>query len=791
MGKNAIVGQSGGPTSVINASLAGVFESCKSRGAGIVYGMCNGVAGLLEERVVDLSTLLTDDLDIELLKRTPSSFLGSCRYKLPDWHTDEAVYKKLFAILEKLDIGYFFYIGGNDSMDTIGKLAEYGECIQSDIRFMGVPKTIDNDLMVTDHTPGYGSAAKYIGVVMKEIIRDATVYGTKYVTVVEIMGRNAGWLTAAAALAKSDDCEGVDMICLPEVPFNVEHFIEKVRVMQEKKPSIVIAVSEGVKLEDGRYVCELADDVHAVDAFGHKALTGTARYLANVVARNLDTKTRCIELSTLQRCAGHLTSRTDITEAYQVGGAAVKAAFEGVTGQMVALKRISNSPYQCTTELHPISEVANLEKKVPLSWMNENHTQMTEEFFDYVFLGEGSPADVSASTGIPQELVERMRADVLYWYPLDINLGGKEHMTVHFPAFLFNHVAILPQEMWPRGITVNWYITGKNSDKISKSKGGAQPIPGAAAKFGVDAMRLYYAHVASMFVDVEWSEDTVMTYRQRVDRIFGAVQDLIASESDSPKGEMDAWLMSRFNTHLNGIRKAMDKYDLRQMTTIVYFDMYNDIKWYSRRGGSNSDTIRQALRIWIQAMMPVTPHTAEELWESAGFDGLVSAEQLPEADPAMISASSEYGENLIRDIMSDITEIRKIAKVEPSRIVLYTSAEWKREVMRKGARMLEEGKLTVPDLTKACMADEAIKRNGKAASELAKKVAVEFPRSTPEAKRPVYETDEFALLTGAREFLAEETGLQVDVLSADEPDVYDPQKKARAAAPGRPAILLE
>ena len=187
------------------------------------------------------------------------------------------------------------------------------------------------------------------------------------------MGRNAGWLTAAAALAKSDDCEGVDMICLPEVPFNVEHFIEKVRVMQEKKPSIVIAVSEGVKLEDGRYVCELADDVHAVDAFGHKALTGTARYLANVVARNLDTKTRCIELSTLQRCAGHLTSRTDITEAYQVGGAAVKAAFEGVTGQMVALKRISNSPYQCTTELHPISEVANLEKKVAVGKLEKVH----------------------------------------------------------------------------------------------------------------------------------------------------------------------------------------------------------------------------------------------------------------------------------------------------------------------------------------------------------------------------------------------------------------------------------
>ena len=383
MGKNAIVGQSGGPTSVINASLAGVFESCKNRGADVVYGMCNGVAGLLEERVVDLSTVLTDDLDIELLKRTPSSFLGSCRYKLPDWRDDEAVYKKLFALFDKYDICAVFYIGGNDSMDTIAKLSRYGQQVGSNVRFIGVPKTIDNDLCLTDHTPGYGSAAKYIGVVMKEIIRDATVYGTKYVTVVEIMGRNAGWLTAAAALAKSDDCEGVDMICLPEVPFNVDHFVEKVERMQKEKPSIVIAVSEGVKLEDGRYVCELADDVHAVDAFGHKALTGTARFLANTVARRLDTKTRCIELSTLQRCAGHLTSRTDITEAYQVGGAAAKAAFEGHTGEMVALDRISNAPYQCGTSLHPISEVANLEKKVPLEWVNADHTAMTDEFLAY------------------------------------------------------------------------------------------------------------------------------------------------------------------------------------------------------------------------------------------------------------------------------------------------------------------------------------------------------------------------------------------------------------------------
>ncbi len=404
--KNTIVGQSGGPTSVINSSLAGVFEAARSRGSEHVYGMCNGIQGFLEDRYVDLVEIFTKPIDIELLKRTPSSYLGSCRYKLPDINDDGAkeLYEKIFAKLDSMNIGYFFYIGGNDSMDTINKLAAYGAGKGSDIRFIGVPKTIDNDLTVTDHTPGYGSAAKYIGVVMKEIIRDATVYGTKYVTVVEIMGRNAGWLTAAAALAKGWDCEGVDMICLPEVPFNVERFIEKVRKMQEKKSSIVIAVSEGVKLEDGRYVCELSDDVHAVDAFGHKSLTGTARFLANTIAKQLDTKTRCIELSTLQRCAGHLTSRTDITEAYQVGGAAVKAAFEGCTGEMVALKRISNAPYQCTTELHPISEIANLEKKVPLEWISEDHTQMKQEFIDYAYpliQAELTPMFVG---GLPQHI---------------------------------------------------------------------------------------------------------------------------------------------------------------------------------------------------------------------------------------------------------------------------------------------------------------------------------------------------------------------------------------------------
>ncbi len=383
MAKNAIVGQSGGPTAVINSSLAGIYQACISRGADHVYGMCNGVQGLLEKRIVDLSQKLPTSLEIELLKRTPSSFLGSCRYKLPDANADAEVYDRLFRILGELEIEWFFYIGGNDSMDTIAKLSDYARRIGSHIKFMGVPKTIDNDLMVTDHTPGYGSAAKYIGVVMKELIRDATVYGTGSVTIVEVMGRNAGWLTAAASLARDEDCEGVDMICLPEIPFDVEDFTAKIERLRKDKTSLVVAVSEGIKLADGRYVCELSDDVSFLDAFGHKSLTGTARYLSNRVAATLGMKVRSIELSTLQRCAGHMTSRTDVTEAYQVGGAAAKAAFEGHTGEMIALKRLSNDPYQCTTEPHDVHEVANFEKKVPLSWINESHTDLLPAFHQY------------------------------------------------------------------------------------------------------------------------------------------------------------------------------------------------------------------------------------------------------------------------------------------------------------------------------------------------------------------------------------------------------------------------
>ncbi len=383
MGRNAIVGQSGGPTAVINASLAGVLQACQKRGVEHVYGMRYGVEGLLSGQYIDLNETCGSEMEIELLKRTPASYLGSCRYKLPDAKEAPEVYEKLFRILEQLNIGYFFYIGGNDSMDTICKLSDYGKATGSRIRFIGVPKTIDNDLMGTDHAPGYGSAAKYVATVIKELCRDAAVYGTKCVTIVEIMGRNAGWLTAAAALAAGEDCEGADLICLPEVPFHLDRFIAKLEAMQKDHPSLIVAVSEGIRTPDGRYVAELAGEALAMDAFGHKSLCGTARFLCEYVSRNMNTKTRAIELSTLQRCAAHIASRTDVTEAYQAGGAAVVAAFEGKSGVMAALRRLSNDPYQCVTEMVDIHQCANFEKKIPMEWINAYRTGMTQEYIAY------------------------------------------------------------------------------------------------------------------------------------------------------------------------------------------------------------------------------------------------------------------------------------------------------------------------------------------------------------------------------------------------------------------------
>ena len=409
MGKkrNIIVGQSGGPTAVINSSLAGVYKTAKERGFHKVYGMLHGIEGFLDEMYVDLSTQIHSDMDIELLKRTPSAFLGSCRFKLPEIHENPEIYEKIFSIMNKLEIEVFIYIGGNDSMDTIKKLSDYAIVKGHEQKFLGVPKTIDNDLALTDHTPGFGSAAKYIAASTKEVIRDAMglSYKRKMITIMEIMGRNAGWLTGATALAKTEDCCGPDLIYLPEIPFDVDRFLKKCSDLLEKKPSIVIAVSEGIKVPDGRYVCQLAGGSDYVDAFGHRQLAGTAGYLASFLAAKTGCKTRAVELSTLQRSASHMASRVDINEAFMVGGAAVKAADEGDSGRMVVIDRVSDDPYMSAAGIYDVHKIANNEKLVPRSWVNRDGNYVTREFIDYVeplIQGDYQPFMVN---GLPQHLV--------------------------------------------------------------------------------------------------------------------------------------------------------------------------------------------------------------------------------------------------------------------------------------------------------------------------------------------------------------------------------------------------
>lgn len=382
---NVIVGQSGGPTAVINASLAGVFKAARKLGAEKVYGMHHGIEGFLKEDIIDMDDYIKDASDLSLLKRTPSAFLGSCRYKLPAIEGHEELYEQMFSTMEKYNIEYFLYIGGNDSMDTIKMLSDYAVAHNKRQKFMGVPKTIDNDLPVTDHTPGYGSAAKYIATSMKEIIRDNESFGATKPTIciVEIMGRHAGWLTAASALSRDTDCDGPDLIYLPEVTFDVDSFMTNVKDLAAKKSSVVIAISEGIKLADGRFVCELSNNANYVDAFGHKQLCGSASYLANLVTSETGLKSRAIELSTLQRCATHVASRVDIDEADNVGYVACQAAMNGESGEMITIQVSSRVPYLVTYNKNDIHDIANIEKKVPLDWIINDGTYVSEKYLEY------------------------------------------------------------------------------------------------------------------------------------------------------------------------------------------------------------------------------------------------------------------------------------------------------------------------------------------------------------------------------------------------------------------------
>ena len=382
--RNIIVGQSGGPTAVINSSLAGVYKNAIERGFDKVYGMLHGIQGLLDEQYIDLSTQIHSELDIELLKRTPSAFLGSCRYKLPEIHEDKAIYEKIFEILNKLDIYAFIYIGGNDSMDTVSKLSRYAAQTGSDIRILGEPKTIDNDLIHTDHTPGFGSAARYVASTVREITIDANVYEKKSVTIIEIMGRHAGWLTAASALARKYTGDNPLLIYLPETAFDQEEFLKAVENSFEKNCNVIVCVSEGIHDDKGTFICEYDNSV-GTDTFGHKMLAGCGKYLENLVRDRLGVKARSIELNVSQRCSASMLSDTDRQEAITAGIFGVQAALKGETGKMVSFIRqeTSEGVYQMRCGLEDVNEICNEEKTVPLSWISQDGSDVTEDFIHY------------------------------------------------------------------------------------------------------------------------------------------------------------------------------------------------------------------------------------------------------------------------------------------------------------------------------------------------------------------------------------------------------------------------
>ena len=402
---NAVIGQSGGPTSAINATLAGVISGCLNAGFEKIYGMKNGIEGLLCGDIIELHSYFPapECENLSLLSLTPGAALGSCRKKIDGAETAA----KLYEIFKKYNISSFFYIGGNDSMDAVAQLSEYASIHPElpKVNFIGVPKTIDNDLVLTDHTPGFGSAAKYIAAVMQEIMRDCSVYKTKAVTIVEIMGRDAGWLTASAVLSKKISGMGPALIYLPEVPFSEEQFLNDLKSEFDKNtsPYIVAAVSEGIRGADGRYVAETAMS-GAVDSFGHKYLAGAGKYLENLVRERIGCKVRSVELNIPQRCAGHLVSATDIRESFMIGSSATSFAVSGMTAKMAAFVRScgNDGSYSVSVVPQDVREIANKIKKVPLNYINSSGNGVTDECAEYLLpliLGE---CDIPYKNGIPK-----------------------------------------------------------------------------------------------------------------------------------------------------------------------------------------------------------------------------------------------------------------------------------------------------------------------------------------------------------------------------------------------------
>ena len=401
---NIAVAQSGGPTCAINASLLGVFRhATKYREIETVYGSVNGIEGLILNNLVNLCDIIADDDDVELIRQTPSTVLGSCRYKLPDYNEDSAVYETIVENLKANDISAFFYIGGNDSMDTVMKLDDYFKKNNIDIKVIGIPKTIDNDLPVTDHTPGFGSAAKYVATTMQEIIRDSSVYSISSVTIVEIMGRDTGWLTASSAVLRANGEVAPHLIYLPETPFSVKRFLEDVKKAQKEHYAVIVAVSEGIDLDPKEIGEEFQSGKN--DTFGHKYLAGVAKALEKVVSGELNCKVRAIELNVMQRCSSHLSSKRDITEAERIGGAAVKTALDGFSGKMMYFERVANHPYNVRIEHVDVREVANKVKYFPKEWICENGHDITDDAIEYCLPLIQGEQNIRIKNGIPQHYI--------------------------------------------------------------------------------------------------------------------------------------------------------------------------------------------------------------------------------------------------------------------------------------------------------------------------------------------------------------------------------------------------
>ncbi len=397
--KNCMIAQSGGPTSAINASIAGIISAVNESGQyDKIYGAIHGVSGLKAEKFIELSETFKDKAMLESLKISPAMYLGSCRVRLPDYESDPESYEQMFSVFEKMNIGAFFYVGGNDSMDTADKLSAYAKRIGSDVRIIGVPKTIDNDLFNIDHTPGFGSAAKYIATTMREIAYDTAIYDLRQCTIVEVMGRDTGWLTAATALARNEFDDAPQLIYLPESTFTAEKFLEDVENRLKIRKNVVVAIAEGVKRPDGKYV-NASEGI--VDAFGHGQLAGISKGLENFVKEEIGIKSRSIEVNIPQRCAGHIASKTDIDESFELGKFAASLAEQGMSGVMASLTRISDKPYKTELVARDVSEIANKVKKVPREWINERGNDITHEFMDYLRPLIQGEVNVPFENGLP------------------------------------------------------------------------------------------------------------------------------------------------------------------------------------------------------------------------------------------------------------------------------------------------------------------------------------------------------------------------------------------------------